>query len=106
MKLTALLVTVMLLLTLNTVQAQTQRVIAESDFIFTGTVFAHTDSTSYQYTGNHGGSALADAPIQYTTATTYQFDTAHKTFGNNQLVQQSFDGNNNIITQITQQWDT
>ena len=100
----------MLLLTLalpvilcQNLQAQTSsRLVASSDYTSNGASLNVNDSTSYTYYSNNRGGDLMHT-MKYDVATSWNFvgDTA---FNYNQNRLQTFDANNNILTNITQNW--
>ncbi len=100
----------MLLLTLalpallcQDLKAQTMsRLVGSADYTYNGASYDVNDSTAYTYSAGRGGDLMHTLKYDMSTNWVMVGDTA---YNNNFNYLQTFDGNNNIISTITQYWD-
>ncbi len=82
-------------------QAQTSsRLIADAHWTNNGADFTPNDSTSFIYSNGRGGDL--SHPMMFNNSTTWNFDTAYH---NQTYIVQTFDGNGNVNSRITEFWN-
>ena len=103
---TSTLITLFIIGLYTGASAQQSRVIAQAAYVYDtsqASMFIVTDSITFQYTGNRGGSG-GDI-VKFSTSNFYH-NTPADTFRNTLLDQQTFDNNNNALSFLEQYWDT
>jgi len=70
-----------------------------------GTSYVPLDSVILSYSGTRGGD-LYNPPLKYDNANAYSYNATTSTWGNASYLVHTFDANNNMLTEIGQNWLT
>ena len=83
-------------------RAQSSRLVGAADYSYNGATWDVNDSTAYGYSFGRGGDL--QHTLKFDVATNWIF-VGDSAYSNNYNYLQQFDGNNNVVSTITQYWD-